>query len=98
MDPAWNTASENQAYDRVHRLGQTKPVLVERLVIANSIEQRILALQDKKQGEEVVWLLTGDLAHIGLGLADAALGEGAGGRLKRLTVKDLAGVCCPQNS
>lgn len=40
---------EQQAYDRVHRLGQTRPVLVRRLVIANTIEDRILQLQDKKQ-------------------------------------------------
>lgn len=36
-----------QAIDRLHRIGQTKPVEVQRIVIPNSIEQRILALQEK---------------------------------------------------
>jgi SNF2 family DNA or RNA helicase len=35
---------ENQAVDRAHRIGQTKPVEVRRLVIRNTVEQRILAL------------------------------------------------------
>lgn len=44
-----NTNSENQAIDRVHRLGQTRPVQVHRVYIQNSVEDRILALQAKKQ-------------------------------------------------
>ncbi|KAI5455500.1 hypothetical protein NCC49_000308 [Naganishia albida] len=48
LDLAWNSATEQQAIDRIHRIGQTKPVEVQRIVIPNSIEQRILALQEKK--------------------------------------------------
>ncbi len=47
-DPWWNPAAENQATDRAHRLGQTKAVFVYKLVVAGSIEEKILALQEKK--------------------------------------------------
>ncbi len=49
LDPWWNPASEEQAIDRVHRLGQTKPVTVTRFYVQNSIEERILELQDRKR-------------------------------------------------
>eukprot|EP00010_Vexillifera_abyssalis_P009336 CAMPEP_0201546324 /NCGR_PEP_ID=MMETSP0173_2-20130828/2634_1 /ASSEMBLY_ACC=CAM_ASM_000268 /TAXON_ID=218659 /ORGANISM="Vexillifera sp., Strain DIVA3 564/2" /LENGTH=954 /DNA_ID=CAMNT_0047954953 /DNA_START=468 /DNA_END=3329 /DNA_ORIENTATION=- len=48
LDPWWNPATEQQAIDRVHRLGQTRPVIVTRFVIRNSIEQKILKLQQAK--------------------------------------------------
>jgi SNF2 family DNA or RNA helicase len=48
FDPWWNPAVENQATDRAHRLGQTKPVFVYKLIVAGSIEEKILALQEKK--------------------------------------------------
>jgi superfamily II DNA or RNA helicase len=47
-DPWWNPATENQATDRTHRLGQTKPVFVYKLVAAGSIEEKIVDLQAKK--------------------------------------------------
>jgi superfamily II DNA or RNA helicase len=47
-DPWWNPAAENQATDRAHRLGQTKPVFVYKLIVAGSIEEKIVALQQKK--------------------------------------------------
>ncbi len=47
-DPWWNPAVENQATDRAHRLGQTKNVFVYKLVVAGSIEEKILALQERK--------------------------------------------------
>ncbi|MCA1926551.1 MAG: DEAD/DEAH box helicase [Thiobacillus sp.] len=47
-DPWWNPAMENQATDRAHRIGQTKRVFVYKLVVAGSIEEKILALQEKK--------------------------------------------------
>ena len=47
-DPWWNTAVENQASDRTHRIGQTKVVTVYRLIVQNTIEERILQLQEKK--------------------------------------------------
>jgi superfamily II DNA or RNA helicase len=48
FDPWWNPAVENQATDRAHRIGQEKPVFVYKLVVAGSIEEKILALQEKK--------------------------------------------------
>ena len=47
-DPWWNPAVENQATDRAHRLGQVNKVFVYKLVVAGSIEEKILALQEKK--------------------------------------------------
>ncbi|KZT75059.1 hypothetical protein DAEQUDRAFT_660022 [Daedalea quercina L-15889] len=48
MDPYWNPAVENQAVDRIHRLGQTRPVLTVKYIIENSIEARLLEVQRKK--------------------------------------------------
>ncbi len=47
-DPWWNPAAENQATDRAHRIGQTKPVFVHKLVCRGTIEERILELQKHK--------------------------------------------------
>ncbi len=47
-DPWWNPAVENQATDRAHRIGQTQQVLVYKLVAQGTIEERILALQERK--------------------------------------------------
>ncbi|WP_300451982.1 DEAD/DEAH box helicase [Accumulibacter sp.] len=47
-DPWWNPAAENQATDRAHRLGQDRPVFVYKLIVAGSIEEKILALQERK--------------------------------------------------
>jgi SNF2 family DNA or RNA helicase len=49
LDPWWNPAVEDQAADRAHRLGQTRPVLVYRLVAQDTVEERILALQERKR-------------------------------------------------
>lgn len=48
-DPWWNPAAEDQAADRAHRIGQERPVLIQRLVSLATVEERILALQDKKR-------------------------------------------------
>jgi superfamily II DNA or RNA helicase len=47
-DPWWNPAVENQATDRAHRLGQTQTVFVYKLVAEDTLEERILALQERK--------------------------------------------------
>jgi non-specific serine/threonine protein kinase len=49
IDPWWNPAVEMQATDRTHRIGQDKPVFVYKLITRNSVEQKILQLQDKKK-------------------------------------------------
>ena len=48
-DPWWNPAVEAQAIDRAHRIGQTKPVFVHRLIAKNTIEEKMLALQARKR-------------------------------------------------
>jgi superfamily II DNA or RNA helicase len=62
-DPWWNPAVENQATDRAHRLGQTKNVFVYKLVVAGSIEEKILALQEKK-AELAAGILSEDSAGL----------------------------------
>jgi len=49
MDPWWNPAVEDQASDRAHRIGQKRPVTVYRLVVKDSIEEKIIALHAHKR-------------------------------------------------
>ncbi|PWY88357.1 hypothetical protein BO70DRAFT_427146 [Aspergillus heteromorphus CBS 117.55] len=49
FDPFWNPYVEEQAVDRAHRIGQTRPVVIHRIVVQNTVEDRILELQDKKR-------------------------------------------------
>jgi superfamily II DNA or RNA helicase len=62
LDPWWNPAAEDQAADRAHRIGQQRPVMVYRLVAQATVEERILALQERKR----------ELADAALGDAAAA--------------------------
>jgi superfamily II DNA or RNA helicase len=48
LDPWWNPAVEQQATDRAHRIGQSLPVFVYKLVVQGSIEEKMLALQQRK--------------------------------------------------
>jgi SNF2 family DNA or RNA helicase len=48
-DPWWNPAVENQATDRAYRIGQDKPVFVYKLITENTLEEKILARQERKQ-------------------------------------------------
>lgn len=48
-DPWWNLAAQNQATDRAHRIGQTRQVTVYKLIARNTIEEKILELQNAKQ-------------------------------------------------
>lgn len=49
LEPWWNPAVEEQAMDRVHRIGQTEEVKVVKLIARNTIEERIVQLQEKKK-------------------------------------------------
>jgi non-specific serine/threonine protein kinase len=49
IDPWWNPAVEMQATDRTHRIGQEKPVFVYKLVTVESVEEKILQLQERKR-------------------------------------------------
>lgn len=55
-DPWWNPAVEAQATDRAHRIGQRKPVFVYRMIATGTIEEKILALQERKAAlAEALW-------------------------------------------
>lgn len=73
LDLWWNPTTEDQAIDRAHRIGQTRPVSVLRLTVKNTVEDRILALQQKKR--EMVASAFGE--------------DETGGQQTRLTVDDL---------
>lgn len=49
FDPFWNPYIEEQAIDRAHRIGQMRPVQVHRILVPDTVEDRILALQEKKR-------------------------------------------------
>ena len=49
LDPWWNPATEAQAVDRTHRIGQTKPVFAYRLIAKDTVEEKVLQLQQTKR-------------------------------------------------
>ncbi len=49
LDPWWNPAVENQATDRAHRIGQTRTVFVQKLIVRGTIEEKVLELQNSKK-------------------------------------------------
>ena len=72
-DPWWNPAVEAQAIDRAHRIGQTKPVFVHRLIASSTIEEKILTLQAKKQElADMLWSSDGASSSFGLNEEDIA--------------------------
>jgi SNF2 family DNA or RNA helicase len=66
-DPWWNPAAQAQATDRAHRIGQTKPVFVYKLIAAGSVEERMLALQQRKK--RLADGILGDTAGAGAALS-----------------------------
>lgn len=74
LDPWWNVAAENQASDRVHRIGQQNVVQVIKIICENSIEQKVLELQELKKDivdkviadndENIVKLSENDLQYL----------------------------------
>lgn len=89
LDPFWNPYVEYQAIGRAHRLGQTRPVVVNRILVKkmgdeslnHTVEDRIMALQKKKEQ-----------------LITMALDEEAGKSLSRLTIQDLAFLFVSRNA
>ena len=49
LDPWWNPAVEAQAIDRAHRIGQTRPVFAYRLIAKDTVEEKVLQLQQSKK-------------------------------------------------
>jgi len=65
LDPWWNPAVENQATDRAHRMWQKKTVFVQKLICRDSIEEKILELQEKKKkliDDVFSWNFSGSLS------------------------------------
>jgi SNF2 family DNA or RNA helicase len=63
-DPWWNPAVEDQATDRAHRIGQTKKVYVVKLIASDTIEEKVLALQRRKQAVIAATVATTDAAIV----------------------------------
>ncbi|CAN8245081.1 unnamed protein product [Cochlearia groenlandica] len=74
LDLWWNPTTEDQAIDRAHRIGQTRPVSVVRFTVEDTVEDRILALQQKKR----------------MMVASAFGEDEKGSRQSHLTVEDLS--------
>jgi superfamily II DNA or RNA helicase len=63
LDPWWNPAVEEQAADRAHRFGQERPVMVYRMVTKDTVEERILRLQESKR--RIAEVALGDASQAG---------------------------------
>ena len=63
-DPWWNPAVENQATDRAHRIGQKKKVYVVKLIASDTIEEKVLALQRRKEAVIAATVSTSDTAIV----------------------------------
>jgi SNF2 family DNA or RNA helicase len=72
-DPWWNPAAERQATDRAHRIGQDKPVFVYKLLTEGTVEQRVAALQARKQALADAMLAGGGAAAGSLSAEDLDL-------------------------
>ncbi len=70
LDPWWNPAVEAQAIDRAHRIGQPRPVFAYRLVARDTVEEKILALQQRKRALAETILGAGEQSLIGSLSAD----------------------------
>jgi SNF2 family DNA or RNA helicase len=51
IDPWWNSASEQQAFCRVFRIGQREETFMSRLCVKNTVDERLIAMQERKQNE-----------------------------------------------
>jgi SNF2 family DNA or RNA helicase len=65
LDPWWNPAVEAQAIDRAHRIGQPRPVFAYRIVARDTVEEKILALQQKKRTLAETVLGAGERSLVG---------------------------------
>lgn len=82
FDPFWNPYIEEQAIDRAHRIGQMRPVQVHRILVPDTVEDRILALQEKKR--ELIEGALDEKASQSIG----RLGE------RELAFLFVGGLCC----
>jgi SNF2 family DNA or RNA helicase len=77
LDPWWNPAVEAQAIDRAHRIGQKQRVIATRIVANNTIETKILELQERKRAlaDAILGQDQGLLSGIGRDELEMLLGE-----------------------
>jgi SNF2 family DNA or RNA helicase/uncharacterized Zn finger protein len=69
VDPWWNPAVEQQAIDRTHRIGQDKPVFAYKMICRDTVEEKILQLQERKKA------LAADIVHVESGFVKALTRE-----------------------
>jgi superfamily II DNA or RNA helicase len=70
LDPWWNPATEAQAVDRAHRIGQTRKVMVYRMVAKDTIEEKVMALKERKAALTASVLAGDDFASASLTAED----------------------------
>ncbi|KAI0364994.1 hypothetical protein BV20DRAFT_955118 [Pilatotrama ljubarskyi] len=70
VDPWWNPALEDQAFDRAHRFGQKRAVNIHKLCVPDTVEQRILELQEKKRALAAAALSGDKYKNMRLGIDD----------------------------
>lgn len=89
MDTWWNEAIEQQAIDRVHRLGQNKPVYVTRYIIKGTVEKRIMKIRKFNQGNIMFayLLIVRPAERSKTALVNASLSKGA--KTKETTLADI---------
>ncbi|KPA85275.1 DNA repair protein-like protein [Leptomonas pyrrhocoris] len=82
MEPSWNPSTEDQALNRIHRIGQAKPVTVTKLIAGGTVEENIRQLCERKR------------ALSGYCFGDGGAGGGGGGRLR---TADLLALFAPED-
>ena len=92
LDPWWNPASEAQAVDRTHRIGQARNVMVYRLVAKDTIEEKVMALKTRKS-QLFADVMEGDALAGG-----AITAEDLAGLFKSRTRRRASGVSTPECS
>jgi superfamily II DNA or RNA helicase len=86
LEPWWNPAVENQATDRTHRIGQTKPVQVYRYIMSESVEEKIEVLKTRKSSQFNALFSDEEIA------AEAQLSESGGPTLSQKDFEYLLGI------
>ena len=79
MEPQFNPAAEAQAIDRVHRLGQNRPVKTVRYIMRDSFEEKMVTLQEKKK----------KLANLSMDGQSKAIDKGEAARQKLMDIRSL---------
>ncbi|KAG5474428.1 hypothetical protein LSCM1_03210 [Leishmania martiniquensis] len=90
MEPSWNPGTEEQALNRIHRIGQTKPVTITKLIAEGTVEQNISQLCERKRALSTYCFHNGETG--------ATAADGGGSRDGRLRTADLLELFAPEES